>query len=253
MVDKSSEITSNAQDKQQTKQEWKFSIDGDYRHIDRPRLSELSRNVEVIIVNDDHPSSFMHTDWIEMVRELHQSGQQPSLLFEMIRDNHQEGLSDFVEGNIPEYKFRTEVYDKSWDWDYRRYAPYFRVAKELKIPAIAADLNKEEQSKYSNKDQPVETYAGTRYVSPRAHQRDLKMTAAIDGERSKGRKPVLLVGGAHFGNQVNILTEKYSIAPEKILLLSEYVDGQHNQGLIEFKPKERKPVIVDRLKPPERK
>lgn len=253
MPEDPTEIQPNQQSEQQPEQEWKFSIDGQYRPIDRSRLSELSREAEVIIVDDNHPSSFMHTDWVDLVRELQQSRQEPSLLFEMIKDNHQEGLSAFVEGKIPEHQLRTDVYDKSWDWDYRRYSPYFRVTQELKIPAVAADLNKDEQDKHSSKDQPVKTYAGTRYVSPRTHQRDLKMTATIEEERNKGRKPVLLVGGAHFGNQVNILRERYGIAPERILLLSEYVDGQHNEGFIEFKPEEGKPIIVDRLRPPERR
>lgn len=253
MPEETTETQPIPQGEKQPQKEWTFSVDGEYRMVDEDRLSALSQEAEVIIINDDHPSSFIHTDWVETIKELQQGGQKPSLLFEMIKDNYQDGLTDFVEGKMTEQDFRTQVYSNSWDWDYRRYSAYFRTARDLGMPAIAADLNKEEQEKYSNKDQPVETYAGIRYVSPRAHQRDLKMTAAIEQERNKGRKPILLVGGAHFGNQVNILSEQYGIAPEKILLLSEFVDGQHSEGFIEFKPEEGKPIRVNRLRPPEKR
>ncbi len=231
--------------------DWVFSIDGEYRLVTQERLDQSARDAEVIVVNDDHPSSFIHSDWVSLVRRLDESGDSPAILFEMIRDNFQEGLTRFANGEMSETEFHTQVYDNSWDWDYRRYQQYFQLVRDLHLPVVAADLNKEAQQQFSNDDEPVQTYRGISLVSPRAHQRDLSMTSAIQKEREAGRKPVLLVGGAHFGNQVKLLTEKYGIPADKILLLSEYVDGQHTQGFMEFKSKEGAPNKIDRLRPPE--
>lgn len=243
-------IESTSQD---NKQEWKFSIDGEYRPIELNALDEVASAAKIVIINDDHPSSFRHTSWVEMIKRLHGDGQQITMLFEMIKDNHQEGLTAYANNQINEATFKSQVYDKSWDWEYQRYTPYFRAVRELGLPAIAADLNREQQQLYSNTDEPVITYAGTRYVSPRAHKRDLCMTSSIIKEVKSNRKPVLLVGGAHFANQVKVLAEQYGVKPEEILLLSEYVDGTNTDGFIEFKPKDDHPKQIDKLRPLERR
>jgi uncharacterized iron-regulated protein len=231
--------------------DWKFSIDGEYRYVTPERLDEAAKEAEVIIANDDHPSSFIHSDWVDLIKRLKDQGENPSLLFEMIKDNFQDGLNHFAKGEMEEAEFRAQVYNQSWDWDYRRYQPYFQLARDLHLPAIAADLNKESQQKFSTEDKPVETYRGTRLVSEVAHQRDVSMTSAIQREREAGKKPFLLVGGAHFGNQVKLLTEQYGVPVNKILMLSEYVDGQHTEGFMEFKSGEGKPTQIHRLRPPE--
>ncbi len=231
--------------------EWTFSIDGEYRFVTSERLDEAAKEAEVIIANDDHPSTFIHSDWVDLIKRSKGNGENPSLLFEMFQDNFQDGLTHFTNGEMSEAEFRTQVYNQSWDWDYRRYQPYLQLVRDLHLPAIAADLNREDRQHLSKEDKPVQTYRGTRLVSEEAHQRDVSMTAAIQREREAGKKPFLLVGGAHFGNQVNLLTEKYGIPANKILMLSEYVDGQNTEGFMEFKPEEGKPMQINRLRPPE--
>ena len=95
------------QEDQKPTQKWISSINGsEYRHVEKDRLTQLSQAAKVIIVDDNHPSGYIFTDWVDMIEDLHKNNQQPSLLFEMIKVNYQVGLTDFAEGNMSEAEFR---------------------------------------------------------------------------------------------------------------------------------------------------
>ncbi len=68
-----------------------------------------------------------------------------SIGLEQVQVQYQSSLDDFVQGRISEQAMLDSVqWEKRWSWPYENYKPIFDVARELKIPLIALNVNSED-------------------------------------------------------------------------------------------------------------
>lgn len=68
-----------------------------------------------------------------------------SIGLEQIQVQYQPALDDFVQGKITEQEMLEKVqWEKRWSWPYVNYKPVFDLARELKIPLIALNVNSED-------------------------------------------------------------------------------------------------------------
>lgn len=68
-----------------------------------------------------------------------------SIGLEQVQVQFQPILDAFIEGSITEEMMLTNVqWEKRWTWPYENYRCVFQLAKELKIPLIALNVNSED-------------------------------------------------------------------------------------------------------------
>ena len=68
-----------------------------------------------------------------------------SIGLEQIQVQFQPVLDAYVEGSITEEMMLRDVeWEKRWSWSFDNYRPIFDLAKELKLPLIALNVNSED-------------------------------------------------------------------------------------------------------------
>jgi uncharacterized iron-regulated protein len=68
-----------------------------------------------------------------------------SIGLEQVQVQFQPVLDAYIEGRITEENMLQNVqWEKRWSWSYDNYRPVFELARELKIPLIALNVNTED-------------------------------------------------------------------------------------------------------------
>ena len=64
---------------------------------------------------------------------------------EQVQVKFQPALNDYVAGKISLAEMRSRVeWDRRWTWAFEGYEPIFSVARELRIPLVALNVNSED-------------------------------------------------------------------------------------------------------------
>lgn len=108
-------------------------------------------NGGVVWLGEHHNSAKDHNLQAEFIRSVYNGGTKSmrpmSIGLEQVQVQFQPVLDDFVAGEISEEQMLHFVqWDKRWSWPYENYKPIFSLARELKIPLIALNVNSEDLS-----------------------------------------------------------------------------------------------------------
>ena len=132
-------------------------------------------------LGEHHNSEFDHNLQADIIKSLYESRLNSSSLstktaplaigLEQVQIQFQPVLDQFVKGSISEEKMLKEVeWERRWFWSYDKYRPIFQLARKLKIPLIALNVNSEDLAVVEKFGLPglselqLKTYIEDRYV-----------------------------------------------------------------------------------------
>lgn len=99
-------------------------------------------------LGEHHNSIKDHTLQSTFIRNIYQERQQGAPMaigLEQVQIQFQPALDAYVTGNISLEEMKRQVdWEKRWFWSFEGYAPIFEMARELKIPLIALNVNSED-------------------------------------------------------------------------------------------------------------
>lgn len=95
----------------------------------------------VIMVAETHDNKEHHTLQLDIIRSFRDKKVPLAIGLEMFQTNYQKQLDEWVEGTIPEQKFK-EIYAKNWSYDWSLYRELFLYARDNHIPLVALNIPK---------------------------------------------------------------------------------------------------------------
>ena len=99
------------------------------------------RSHRVILVGEHHSSADHHAAQLEVIRALHEAGEDLAVGLEMFREDSQSVLDQWVEGRMDEAAFKKAYYD-NWNFDWNLYRPIFEFARQKRIPLVGLNAPK---------------------------------------------------------------------------------------------------------------
>lgn len=99
-------------------------------------------------LGEHHDSKRDHSIQADLIRKLHQvrGPESPMAVgLEQVQVQFQPVLDDYVDGNISLESMRSFVeWDTRWIWRFENYQPIFEMARELKLPLVALNVDSED-------------------------------------------------------------------------------------------------------------
>jgi uncharacterized iron-regulated protein len=99
------------------------------------------QSIDVTMIAETHDSKKHHDLQLDIIRSFHAKKVPLAIGLEMFQTDFQKQLDDWVEGKLPEQKFK-EVYAKNWSYDWSLYRELFLFARENHIPMVALNVPK---------------------------------------------------------------------------------------------------------------
>jgi len=109
----------------------------------------------VLWLGEHHNSESDHNLQAGLIQALHDkrskskyvSSKPLSIGLEQVQIQFQPILDQFIDGKISEERMLHYVqWERRWFWSYAKYRPVFQLARELKIPLIALNVNSEDMN-----------------------------------------------------------------------------------------------------------
>lgn len=99
-------------------------------------------------LGEHHNSKRDHTLQVELIEQLHAkiTPERPLAIgLEQVQRQFQPALDDYIAGRISTQQLRQNVqWDQRWVWPFEVYEPLIVMARDLKIPLIALNVNSED-------------------------------------------------------------------------------------------------------------
>jgi uncharacterized iron-regulated protein len=96
---------------------------------------------DVILVAETHDSKKHHELQIDIIRSFLAKKAPLAIGLEMFQTDYQQQLDDWIEGRIPEQRFK-EIYARNWSYDWSLYRELFVFARDNRIPMVALNVPK---------------------------------------------------------------------------------------------------------------
>jgi len=113
----------------------------------------LSKKSGALWMGEHHNAERDHLLQVDVIRKLHASkrnkgGQELAVGLEQVQVQFQPVLDAYVNGEISTDEMRTGVeWNKRWTWPFEGYRGVFELARDLKIPLIALNVDSEDMSR----------------------------------------------------------------------------------------------------------
>lgn len=96
---------------------------------------------DVTLVAETHDNKKHHELQLDVIRSFLAKKVHLAIGLEMFQTDYQQQLDDWIEGRIPEQRFR-EIYARNWSYDWSFYRELFVFARDNRIPMIALNVPK---------------------------------------------------------------------------------------------------------------
>jgi uncharacterized iron-regulated protein len=100
-----------------------------------PKLKEK----RIILVGEHHTRKSHHQAQLQVIRLLHEAGNQVVIGLEMFRSDNQKVLNRWISGDIDETAFQKIYYD-NWTFAWSLYGMIFEYARDEKIPLVGLNV-----------------------------------------------------------------------------------------------------------------
>jgi len=120
-------------------------------------ISSLSKKVGTVWLGEHHNAEGDHLLQVDLLRKLHASQRRNNILtrgakshnmavgLEQVQVQFQPVLDAYVKGELSTEEMRSGVeWDKRWSWSFEGYRPVLELARDLKIPLIALNVDSED-------------------------------------------------------------------------------------------------------------
>lgn len=104
-------------------------------------VDEVS-SARAIFIGENHNNPAHHRTELDVIRGLHEKGDDLAIGLEMFKKENQKSLDDWIAGKIPERRF-IPVFLENWGFDWKLYRDIFLYAREHKIPLVGLNVPQE--------------------------------------------------------------------------------------------------------------
>lgn len=116
-------------------------VDGAGAPLPFEAFAERARQVDYVLVGEEHATPCHHRMQAELLAVMAQTGNPPVLGLEQVSVDRQAILDDFAQGRLtPEELPEALDWAETWGHDYTAYAPLFLTARHFNLPLAALNV-----------------------------------------------------------------------------------------------------------------
>lgn len=113
----------------------------DRHNVTFSQMMADAESSDVTLIAETHDSKKHHELQLDIIRSFQAKKVPLAIGLEMFQTDYQQELDDWIEGRIPEQRFR-EIYARNWSYDWSFYRELFVFARDNRIPMVALNVPK---------------------------------------------------------------------------------------------------------------